>query len=127
VRRRGSSPKLLVHNTALMSAVLRVPFREARADADLWGRLTETAAGAHLLAGDADLLYWRERNREVDFVVRRGRELAAIEVTSGRRKQALPGLGEFTSRYAGARPLLVGGQGVPLEEFLAEPADRWFR
>ena len=127
VRRRGSSPKLLVHNTALMSAVLRVPFREARMDADLWGRLTETAVGAHLLAGDNELLYWRERNREVDFVVRRGRDLAAIEVTSGRRKPAVPGLGEFTQRYAGARPLLVGGQGIALEEFLAEPADRWLR
>jgi hypothetical protein len=50
-----------------------------------------------------------------------------LEVTSGRRKPAVPGLGEFTQRYAGARPLLVGGQGIALEEFLAEPADRWLR
>lgn len=125
VRQRGSSPKLLVHNTALMSAVSRVPLREARADADLWGRLVESAVGAHLLAGDTAPWYWRESNREVDFLVHRGRVLTAIEVTSGRRKPALAGLDAFVRRYAGARPLLVGGQGVPLDEFLAEPPDRW--
>ncbi len=125
VRQRGSSPKLLVHNTALMSAVLRVSLVEARADADLWGRLTETAVGAHLLAADADLLYWREGNREVDFVVRRGRTVTALEVTSGRRKRTMPGVGAFQAAYPKARILLIGGQGIAIEEFLAEPPERW--
>jgi uncharacterized protein len=124
-RRRGSSPKLLVHNTALMSAVLRVPLKDARGDADLLGRLVESAVGGHLLGGDAELLYWRDGNREVDFVTRRGRSVTAIEVTSGARKRALPGLDAFRTRYIRARPLLVGGQGIPLEEFLSTPAGRW--
>jgi len=125
VRRRSSSPKLLVHNTALMSAVAGVPLREARADPDLWGRLTETAVGAHLLASAAELLYWREGNREADFVVKHGRTVTALEVTSGRRKPVLPGLAAFRKAYPKSRVLLVGGQGIPVDEFLAEPPDRW--
>lgn len=35
VRRRGSSPKLIVQNTALMSAVAGVSFADARRDAEL--------------------------------------------------------------------------------------------
>lgn len=125
VRRRASIPKLLVHNTALMSAVLGVPRNEAWSDPDLWGRLVETAVGAHLLNSGAEPLYWRERNREVDFVVTRGRNVTAFEITSGRRKRSLPGLSAFTRAYPGARTLLVGGQGIPLEEFLASPVERW--
>ncbi len=124
-RRRGSSPKLLVLNTALMTATSGLSFHEARREPDVWGRIVETAVGAHLAASpDIELGYWRERNREVDFVARSGRRLVAIEVTAGRRKDALPGLDELSRRY-GASPLLVGGQGLPLEEFLASPPERW--
>ncbi len=124
-RRRGSSPKLLVLNTALMTATSGLSFHEARREPDVWGRIVETAVGAHLAASpDIELGYWRERNREVDFVARSGRQLVAIEVTAGRRKDALPGLDELSRRY-GARSLLVGGPGLPLEEFLASPPERW--
>ena len=71
--------------------------------------------------------YWRERSREVDYVARDGHKLAAIEVASGARKGALPGMTEFTTRYPSARPLLVGAQGIPLDEFLSSPPSRWFR
>jgi len=131
VRQRGSSPKLLALNTALISATSGLSIREARRDPDLWGRLSETAVGAHLVntseGSDVEVFYWRERNREVDFVLRRGARLTAIEVTSGRRKDSLPGLGAFASAFAPTGKLLVGGQGVPLEEFLGEPAASWLR
>ena len=129
VRQRGSSPKLLGLNTALVAATSGLSFREARRDPDLWGRLVETAVGAHLVntaqGSEVEVTYWRERNREVDFVLRRGRRLTAIEVTSGRRKGSLPGLASFTASFGRARTLLVGGQGVPLERFLSEPAAHW--
>jgi hypothetical protein len=127
VRRRASSPKLLVQNTALMSAVGGVSFDAARGDPARWGRLVETAVGAHLSGGVGELYYWRERNREVDFVTRAGDTLTAVEVTSGRRKESLPGLGAFTAGHPQSRTLLVGGQGIPLEEFLASPPERWLR
>lgn len=122
IRQRGSSPKLLALNTGLVSAMLRVPFKEARRTPEVWGRLVETAVGSHLLGGSTspqDVLYWRDRGREVDFVVRSGHSLAAIEVSSGRRKDGLPGVAAFRKEHPSARPLLVGCQGLPLEEFLA--------
>jgi hypothetical protein len=127
VRRRGSSPKLLVRNTALMSAVAGVSMAAARHDPDRWGRLVETAVGAHLANAEGELLYWRERNREVDFVSRAGDAVTAFEVTSGRRKGSLPGLGAFNAAHPEARTLLVGGQGIGLEEFLSAPPDSWLR
>ena len=75
-RQRGSSPKLQVLNTALMTAQSGLAPREWRSDGEVWGRLVESAVGAHLAnaaaAGDCELFYWRDRNREVDFVVRLG-------------------------------------------------------
>ena len=125
VRRKASSPKLLVHNTALMSAMRGLSFAAAKSDADVWGRMVETAVGAHLLNSGYLPGYWRERNREVDFVVETPTGVTALEVTSARRKHSLPGLGEFASRYAGSRTLLVGGQGIALEEFLLSEPGRW--
>lgn len=43
VGRRGSSPKLVVMNTALMSALTAAGPAEARRRRDLWGRLVESA------------------------------------------------------------------------------------
>lgn len=128
-RRRGSSPKLQVLNTALMAAASGLSLDEARADREFWGRLAESAVGAHLAnaaaAGECALYYWRERNREVDFIVRAGRRLVAIEVKSGRRRDALPGLEAFAAAFQPSRMLLVGTDGVPLEKFLERPVSHW--
>ena len=121
VRRKASSPKLLVHNTALMTALFDHTLDEARDDPDVWGRLVETAVGGHLLAQNLGLTYWRERDREVDFVVEHRRRVTAVEVTSGRRKNSVPGIGAFVGAHPAARSLLVGGQGMPLDQFLANP------
>ena len=114
---RGSSPKLQVFNTALMTAQwpgLRSTRRAPTASCGAgW---SESAVGAHLAnaaaAGDCELFYWRERNREVDFVVRAGRQLTAIEVKSGRAPQTHPGMAAFKSAFKPRRLLLVGGDGV---------------
>jgi hypothetical protein len=124
-RQRGSSPKLQVLNTALMTAQSGLSLEEAHADREFWGRLVESAIGAHLAnaaaAGDCELFYWRERSREVDFVVRAGRSVTAIEVKSGRVRETHPGLAAFADAFKPARRLLVGGHGVPMEEFLLAP------
>lgn len=129
VRQRASSPKLQVLNTALLTAPLSTTLPAARADRTLWGRIVESAVGTHLAnaaaAGTCELFYWLERNREVDFVVRRGRKLLAIEVKSGATRDALPGISAFTTAFPRARPLLVGADGIPIEEFLVSPVERW--
>lgn len=126
--RRGSSPKLLVLNTALMTAISGYAFHEARADRTFWGRLVESAVGAHLIntaASDTQVYYWRDGTHEVDFVLRRGPRLVAIEVKSGPRRRSPHGLAQFERRFEASGTLLIGEGGVPLNEFLAAPARRW--
>lgn len=129
VRSRGSSPKLQVFDTALLSALSGYSFDEAQADREYWGRLTESAVGAHLAnaaaAGKCEVFYWRDRNREVDFVVRTGRRLIAIEVKSGRAREALPGMQAFNEAFKPDRLLLVGEDGIAVEDFLCKPIEHW--
>ncbi len=128
-RSRGSSPKLQVLNMALMTTASGLELREAKADREFWGRLTESAVGAHLAnaaaAGECEVFYWRERNREVDFVVRAGRRLVAIEVKSGRAQDAHAGMAVFAEQFKPKRSLLVGTGGIAVEEFLAKPVSHW--
>lgn len=129
VRSRGSSPKLQVLDTALLTALSGYTFEEARADREFWGRLVESAVGAHLAnaaaAGECELFYWRDRNREVDFVVRARRRLTAIEVKSGQTASTLPGMEAFASAFKPQRQLLVGGDGISVDEFLLRPVAHW--
>ena len=128
-RRRGSSPKLQVLNTALMTAQSGFLPAESRSDPTAWGRLVESAVGAHLAnaaaANGLELHYWRDRNREVDFIVRKGSRLIAVEVKSGRPRNMFPGIEAFSCAFRPQRKLLVGGDGIPLEDFLLEPAEYW--
>jgi uncharacterized protein len=127
VRQRGSSPKLQVFNTALMTAIAGAA--DPARSATFRGRLAESAVGAHLVNaaadGDLEVFYWRERDREVDFVVSSGPDLLAIEVKSGAARTHQPGLDAFTRAFPRARPLVVGGDGVPLEAFLERPVGSW--
>lgn len=128
-RRRASSPKLNVLNTALMTAGSGYSFAEAQADRSFWGRIVESAVGAHLLntvTSDIRLSYWRDGPLEVDFVLQRGARVAALEVKSGAKRTALRGMDEFERRFRPHRSLVVGEGGVPLNEFLTAPAHHWF-
>jgi hypothetical protein len=131
VRQRGSSPKLQVLNTALMTASAGLSFLETRPDAERWGRLVESAVGAHLLndtlGSSTEVTYWRERNQEVDFVLQRGNTVIGIEVKSGRSRNAFSGTEAFRNLFNPLRTLLVGSDGIPLEEFLSSPVTRWLK
>lgn len=131
VRQRASSPKLQVLNTALMTAQSGLSPEETRQDGEFRGRLIESAVGAHLAnaaaGGACEVFYWRHRNREVDFVVGRGKRLVAIAVKGGRPPTALPGLGEFSRAFRTTRTLIVGSDGIPLDQFLSTPVADWLR
>ena len=128
-RSRGSSPKLQVLNTALMTVTAGMSPEEARADREFRGRLIESAVGAHLAnaaaIGDCELFYWRDRGQEVDFVLKAGPRLTVIEVKSGRAPQAHAGTAAFAAAFKVKRTLLVGGDGIPVDEFLMKPVSRW--
>ena len=129
VRRRGSSPKLQVFNTALMTAQANISFEELVRNRDLWGRWVESAVGAHLLnqtiGRELELYYWSKSNLEVDFVLVKGNKITAIEVKSGAATVKLPGIDAFAGEFNVTRKLLVGAQGIPLEDFLLTPASNW--
>ena len=130
-RQRASSPKLQVFNTALITARTGTTLKQAREDRTFWGRLVESAIGAHLanaaVVGDCTVHYWRERNREVDFVVRAGDRLVAIEVKSGRAADTRAGMAAFSEAFRPTRKLLVGGDGIDVETFLSKPVGDWLK
>ncbi len=129
IRKRGSSPKLILWNNALINALSTKTFREAIGDSVWWGRIVENAVGSHFLNGlsgtEYSISYWREGDREVDFVVSRGSKTWGIEVKSGRTGK-LSGMDRFRSKYPGAKSLIVGSGGIPLEQFFMSDAGVWF-
>ncbi len=131
VRRKGSSPKLQVFNTALMTALADLGPGEALLNREFRGHLVESSVGAHLVnaaaQGKCRVYYWRDGNREVDFVVRSGGRLLGLEVKSGRSPRALSGLAAFQRAHRPDRSLLVGGDGIPVESFLSTPVADWLR
>ena len=128
LRRRASPPKLIPLNTALITSGSGYSYTDARGDRTYWGRLVESVVGAHLCNTsqlNCDVYYWRESPHEVDFVLARGKRLTAIEVKSGVVPSHAPGLSAFISRYKATRAVLVGEGGIPLTEFLSNPAAHW--
>ena len=86
----------------------------------LRGHLVETAVGAYLIGRSAidgfDLFWWRNGNLEVDFVLKRGQQITAIEVKSGRVSKC--GISAFCKLYPTAKPMVVGDSNTSVEDFL---------
>jgi len=95
------------------------------------GQTLVSAVGAHLAnaagQGACALYYWREGNKEVDFIVRAGRALCAIEVKSGRTPLAHAGTAAFVQAFEPRKTLLVGGDGIELKDFLLHPVSHWVK
>jgi len=117
---RKSSPQLMVFDTSLIS-VSAHQTESLLADPEMKGHIVESAVGAYLLARSReeyfDVFWWREDNREVDFVIKKGDAITAIEIKSGRIKDT-KGLFTFKQKYPDARALVVGDINVSLEDFL---------
>ena len=129
VSAKASTPKLNVLNSALMAVASDYRFEEARSDRTFWGRLVESAVGAHLLnTAKASIVvkYWRDGPHEVDFVLQQGPRVVGIEVKTGKTPGTPLGLGEFERHFDPLRTLVVGTGGVPLHEFFTVPAGHWF-
>ena len=120
-RKYNSVPKLYVYNTSLLSVLSGVTFEKVYTAPKEWGRWVESAVGAHILnyaeEQDYRVYYWRDRDKEVDFVIESNRQCVAIEVKSGCRTTNA-GLPEFVKRFNPVYSLVVGSGGVPVEEFL---------
>lgn len=121
IRKRSSSPKFLVHNNALISAQSFLTKRQVINDAAAWGRMVESAVGAHILnsslSNHSQLFYWRENILEVDFILEKNNELIALEVKSNDEAD-FRGLEAFKKLYNPKKTILVGAKGIPVAEFL---------
>ena len=119
-RRYKSVPKFQVYNNALLTAYRGASFDKDRIVPQVWGRWVESAVGAYLLngaeEGEYQVYYWRERSDEVDFIILRQGEIVALEVKSGRRGMN-SGLPHFCECFHPKRALVIGTDGIPLEEF----------
>ncbi len=122
IRKRGSSPKLILWNNALINGISLKDYDQTFSDKSLWGRLVENAVGAHLLnrlAGSpVSITYWRKGNDEVDFILNAGDQVLALEVKSG-RPGSVSGLDAFREEYPKAEAVIVGANGIPLEDFFS--------
>lgn len=121
IYKRSSSPKFQVHNTALISAQSNDSFAEIQVKPNEWGRLVESAIGAHLinhsLTDGFSIYYWRERNEEVDFVLEKKGKVVGLEVKSG-SGQSRSGITAFEKEFDPYKVLLVGNSGMPWQDFL---------
>ncbi|NLH16025.1 MAG: ATP-binding protein [Phycisphaerae bacterium] len=131
IRQKSSSPKLLVLNNALTTALSGHPFEEWRQDGKQWGRLVESAVGAHLYNGiqskPDELFYWNKQDREVDFIIRHGDRLTAFEVSCGFRIDERSGIDDLSRSFPIHRRLRVGAGGIPLDEFLMGSPNDWLK
>lgn len=123
IRKKSSSPKLLALNTALISAQSAMRDDVKNNDPAQWGRLVESAAGAHLCnsleSTPVEVTYWREGNYEVDFILSSYDKKVCIEIKSTAKRSLLPGITSFVNKFGNARKLLVGADGMDLKEFFS--------
>lgn len=121
IRKRSSSPKFQVHNTALISAQRNESFEEIKMQPAKWGRMVESAIGAHLVnaavVAGFNIYYWRHRNEEVDFVLEKRGKVVALEVKAG-SENVTSGMKAFKEQFNPDKILLIGKKGMPWQEFL---------
>lgn len=122
IKKRSSSPKFQVHNTALIGSQHSETFEEIIEQPAKWGRIVESAVGAHLLNSSLTngftLHYWRDGNKEVDFVLEKKGKLIALEIKSGTASRTL-GMAAFQKNYNPDKVLLVGDSALSWQDFLA--------
>jgi predicted AAA+ superfamily ATPase len=117
-----------VFNNALMGChwvAQGVGLQAAQARPDVWRRLAESAVGSELLAQNLThssrhpvIHYWNNGQKEVDYVLRKGSTLQALEVKSGHNLSNVSGLDAFVKQYGQAQPLVIGTGGMPLDLWL---------
>jgi len=121
IRKRSSSPKFQVHNNALLNAQQGDILSNAMLKPYKWGRVVESAIGAHLLnhaiREDFSVFYWRERNEEVDFVLEKQGKAIAIEVKTNYTKKK-NGMNAFNRKFHPHKMILIDNNSLPWHEFL---------
>jgi predicted AAA+ superfamily ATPase len=118
---KQSSPRFMVFDTSLMTYSHSVSKKNFLENQAAKGHLAESAVGAYLLAKareeNFEVYWWRDRDKEVDFVLKKSKSIIALEVKSGRIKH-IGGYLDFKKKYPQARCLVIGDSNCSLENFL---------
>lgn len=121
-RRKASIPKLQVYNNSLRLIYSPLNIEQAMLDRGAWGRIYESGIGAYLVSQAFvhrfEVFYWRERNDEVDFILRKRGVVVAVEVKSNAEKRTA-GLETFKNTFHPHKAFIVGDGGISAEDFLS--------
>ena len=121
-RQRASAPKFQVFNNALKTVYNDLTFKEAILNRKEWGRIFESAIGAHIVSnaftGNYEVFYWREKDKEVDYILKKKNRIVAIEVKSN-SEMYNAGLEEIRKMYQPYASFVVGEGGMKAEQFLS--------
>lgn len=128
-RRRASIPKFQVYNNALKMVYSPLSFEQAILDRKSWGRIYESGIGAYLVSQAFihrfEVFYWREKDAEVDFILRKKGSVVAIEVKSNGEKRT-DGLDKFRRLFNPQAAFIVGDGGISLNDFLMMDIQKLF-
>lgn len=128
-RRKASIPKLQVYNNALKMVYSPLTFEQSILERKSWGRIFESGIGAYLMNQSFlrrfEVFYWRERNDEVDFILRKKGSVVAIEVKSNAEKRT-EGLDKFRKLFHPTASFIVGDGGIGAEDFLSMDLNKLF-
>jgi predicted AAA+ superfamily ATPase len=98
---KSSSPKIL----PMAPCFYYLETRDDYSSEEL-GRVFEVIVGNQLCRTGENLYYWREGNDEVDFVLKKGKKIFAVEVKSN-RKRSQKGLDKFVAKYPSAKKIII--------------------
>lgn len=120
-RRRASIPKFQVYNNALKMVYNPHTFEQSIMDRKSWGRIFESGIGAWIVSQAFvhrfEVFYWRDRNDEVDYILRKKGVIVAVEVKSDAEKDT-KGLAIFRENFHPKSAFIVGDGGISAEDFL---------
>jgi len=116
LQKKSSSPKII----PLAPALCTFARGDLKLDSDEQGQIFELIVGLDLLRLPADVYYWRQDSYEVDYVLKMGRDILAIEVKSGRKK-SFQGLAKFKEKFPQAKPIMITRENY--EKFALNPLE----
>lgn len=119
IGQKASTPKILVHDNGIVNALKGISYAGFLADKDYYGRVFENSIGINLYNSakivSGEIFYWRERNYEVDYVVKAHGIISAIEVKSGNSDVDVKGLKAFKRKYPEAVLIVISKKEVKID------------
>ncbi len=135
IRQRGSIPKLITLDNGIISSMSSSTYKDTLKDRSVWGRLVENAVGAQLYfiasKEGGELFYFQDRDKEVDYILKIGNKITAIEVKSGDYNKKPASLNLFKTRYKNIETLIISNskksdidsiKNINLNDFFLDPS-----